>query len=34
MVEPIMAAIRENADKGKKGDGIIVVLPIEKAVLI
>lgn len=34
MVEPIVTAIREHAHTGKKGDGIIVVLPIENAVLI
>ena len=34
MVEVIVAAIRENAHTGKKGDGIIVVVPIENAVLI
>ena len=34
MVEPIVSAIREHAHTGKKGDGIIVVLPIENAVLI
>ncbi len=34
MVEQIVAAIRENAHPGKKGDGIIVVVPIEEAVLI
>ncbi len=34
MVEPIMTAIREHAHTGKKGDGIIFVLPIENAVLI
>ncbi|MCY7345452.1 MAG: P-II family nitrogen regulator [Pyrinomonadaceae bacterium] len=34
MVEPIVTAIREHAHTGKKGDGIIVVVPIENAVLI
>ncbi len=34
MVEPIVTAIRENAHTGKKGDGIILVVPIENAVLI
>ncbi len=34
MVEPIVEAIRAHAHTGKKGDGIIVVLPIENAVLI
>ncbi len=34
MVDSIVAAIRENAHTGKKGDGIILVLPVEKAVLI
>jgi nitrogen regulatory protein PII len=34
MVEEIVAAIRTNAHTGKKGDGIIIVLPIEDAVLI
>ena len=34
MVETIVAAIRENAHTGKKGDGIILILPIENAVLI
>lgn len=34
MVEPIVTAIREHAHTGKKGDGIIVVLPIENASLI
>ncbi|MFN0140867.1 MAG: P-II family nitrogen regulator [Pyrinomonadaceae bacterium] len=34
MVEHIVAAIRVNAHTGKKGDGIIVVVPVEKAVLI
>ena len=30
----IVAAIRENAHTGKKGDGIIFVLPIEESILI
>lgn len=34
LVEQIVAAIRENAHTGKKGDGIIFVLPIEQGVLI
>jgi nitrogen regulatory protein P-II 1 len=34
MVEQIITAIRENAHTGKKGDGIIVVLPIDEAFLI
>lgn len=34
MVEEIVAAIREHAHTGKKGDGIILVTPIENAVLI
>ncbi|MDQ3132492.1 MAG: P-II family nitrogen regulator [Acidobacteriota bacterium] len=34
VVEPIVAAIRGHAHTGKKGDGIIVVVPIENAVLI
>ena len=34
MVEEIVEAIRSHAHTGKKGDGIILVLPIENAVLI
>jgi len=34
LVEPIVTAIRENAHTGKKGDGIIIVTPIEDAILI
>lgn len=34
MVGRIVAVIREHAHTGKKGDGIIVVLPVEEAVLI
>jgi nitrogen regulatory protein P-II 1 len=34
MVEQIVTALRENAHTGKKGDGIILVVPIEEAVLI
>ncbi len=34
MVEQIVTAIREHAHTGKKGDGIIFVLPIEQAVII
>lgn len=30
----VLEAIRENAHTGKKGDGLILVLPIEEAVLI
>lgn len=31
MVEPIVAAIRAQAHTGKRGDGVIVVIPIEDA---
>ena len=34
MVEQIVAAIRAHAHTGKKGDGIIIILPIDNAVLI
>lgn len=34
MVEQIVSVIREHAHTGKKGDGIILVLPIEEAILI
>ena len=34
MVDQIVAVLRSSAHTGKKGDGIIVVLPIENAVLI
>lgn len=34
MVEEIVKAIREHAHTGKKGDGIILVMPIDEAVLI
>lgn len=34
MVEQIVATIRAHAHTGKKGDGIIFVLPVETAVLI
>lgn len=34
LVERIVTAIRENAHTGKKGDGIILVVPIENALLI
>ena len=34
IVEQIVAAIREHTHTGKKGDGIIMVLPIENAVII
>lgn len=32
--EQIVAAIREHAHTGKKGDGVIWVLPIEQSVLV
>lgn len=34
MTERIVAAIRENAHTGKRGDGIIYVVPVEQSVLI
>ena len=34
LVEIIVAAIRTSAHTGKKGDGIILITPIENAVLI
>ena len=34
MVEQIVAVISEQAHTGKKGDGIVFVLPLEQAVLI
>lgn len=34
MVDKIVEIIRENAHTGKKGDGIIFVIPLEQAVLI
>ena len=34
VVEPIVAAIRGHGHTGKKGDGIILILPNENAVLI
>lgn len=34
LVERIVAVIREQAHTGKKGDGIIFVVPLESAVLI
>ncbi|HMS43113.1 MAG TPA: P-II family nitrogen regulator [Pyrinomonadaceae bacterium] len=34
MVEQIVSAIRIHAHTGKKGDGIIFILPIENAVVI
>ena len=34
LVEQIVTAIRENAHTGKKGDGIIIVTPIEDTFLI
>lgn len=34
MVEQIVSVIREHAHTGKKGDGIILMVPVEDAVLI
>jgi len=34
MADEIVAAIKNNAHTGKKGDGIIMVVPIETATLI
>ncbi len=34
IVEQIVAAIREHAHTGKKGDGVVFVVPIEQAVII
>ena len=34
IVKQIVTALREHAHTGKKGDGIILVVPIEEAVLI
>jgi nitrogen regulatory protein P-II 1 len=34
MVDVIIDRIRESAHTGKKGDGFIIVLPIEKSLLI
>lgn len=34
MVDQIVAAIKQHAHTGKKGDGIIVVVPIDAAILI
>ncbi|MDQ3062356.1 MAG: P-II family nitrogen regulator [Acidobacteriota bacterium] len=34
IVGQIVAAIREHAHTGKKGDGIVFVVPIEQAVII
>lgn len=34
MVESIVTAIKQNAHTGKKGDGIILVAPVENAVII
>lgn len=34
MVERIIEIIREHAHTGKKGDGIIFVMPVEQSVLI
>jgi nitrogen regulatory protein P-II 1 len=34
LVQPIVAAIRATTHTGKKGDGIIVVVPVEDTVLI
>ncbi len=34
MVDRIVSAIREIAHTGKKGDGLILVLPVESAIMI
>lgn len=34
MADEIVAAIREHAHTGKKGDGLVIVLPVEDAGLI
>lgn len=34
MVESIISAIKQNAHTGKKGDGLISVLPLDSVVLI
>lgn len=34
MADEIVAAIKQNAHTGKKGDGIIAVIPVEAATLI
>ena len=34
MAEEIVKVVRQNAHTGKKGDGIIFVMPIDEAVLI
>ena len=34
MVDQIVAVLRSSAHTGKKGDGIIIVLPVENAVVI
>ncbi len=34
MVDEIVAVLRSNAHTGKKGDGIIIVLPVENAIMI
>jgi len=34
MADEIVAAIKQHAHTGKKGDGIIVVVPIDAAILI
>jgi len=34
MVDEIIAVLRSNAHTGKKGDGIIAVVPVEHAVII
>ncbi len=34
MIEQIVGVIREHAHTGKKGDGIIFVLPIEQTIVI
>ncbi len=34
MVDEIVAVLRSNANTGKKGDGLIFVVPVEHAVII
>lgn len=34
MIETIIQAIRQNAHTGRKGDGLILVVPVEQAVYI
>lgn len=34
MADEIVAVIKHNAHTGKKGDGLILVLPIEKTIMI